>query len=181
MDCDDEKQISIAEEISEKLDSYQGEDENENIFPSSSVSSRAGHRLDFYSMYGGLFFLGLLLSIVCLGATVMIMYYKQITEGYEDKERFDILQKVGMTKKEITKSINSQILTVFFFPLIFAGLHTAVSFNMIARLLLMFGLKNTTLHVLVTVGCFIAFALLYSAFYIITSRVYYGIVSESKK
>ena len=87
------------------------------------TESIAANRTEFYINNGGLFFLGLLLGIVFLFAAVLIMYYKQISEGYEDQSRFGIMQKVGMTKKEIRKSINSQVLTVFFLPLIAAGLH----------------------------------------------------------
>ena len=86
-----------------------------------SVESMAMNRSDFAEIYGGLFFLGILLSIVFVVATTLIMYYKQISEGYEDQGRFEILQKVGMTKKEVKKSINSQVMTVFFLPLIAAG------------------------------------------------------------
>lgn len=83
------------------------------------------------------------------------MYYKQISEGYEDQSRFGIMQKVGMTKKEIRKSINSQVLTVFFLPLIAAGLHLTFAFPMISKLLVLFGLTNTKLLILVTVLCYL--------------------------
>ena len=105
------------------------------------------------------------------------MYYKQIIEGYEDQERFKILKKVGMTKKEIKKSVNSQILTVFFLPLLMAGIHVGFAFPIISRMLMMFGLSNTKFLIAVTAGCFLIFAICYVLFYMVTSRAYYRIVS----
>lgn len=106
------------------------------------------------------------------------MYYKQITEGYEDAGRFEIMQKVGMTKKEIRRSINSQILTVFFAPLLMAGMHIAFALPIISRLLKMFGLFNIPLFIGVTACAFTVFALFYALVYKITSRSYYRIVSK---
>ena len=105
------------------------------------------------------------------------MYYKQITEGYEDQSRFDIMQKVGLTKQQIRKSIDSQILTVFFLPLLTAVVHTMFAFPMVEKLLLLFGLDNNRLFLLVTALSFVVFALFYSIVYFITSRNYYSIVS----
>ena len=107
------------------------------------------------------------------------MYYKQIIEGYEDQSRFEILQKVGMTKKEIKKSINSQVLTVFFAPLIMSGIHMGFAFPLVSKMLMLFGLMNTRLLILVTLGSFGVFALFYILVYLATSRAYYGIVSEN--
>ena len=132
-------------------------------------------------MNGGFFFLGVLLGIVFLFATVLIMYYKQITEGYEDESRFDIMQKVGMTPREIKRSVNSQVLTVFFLPLVTAGVHVAFAFPMIAKLLLLFSLTNVKLFTLVTLGCFLVFALFYILVYRITSYAYLKIISGDKK
>ena len=109
---------------------------------------------------------------------MLIVYYKQITEGYEDQARFTILKKVGMTGREIRKSINSQVLTVFFLPLIAAGIHTAFAFPMVQKLLLLFGLTDTRLFLLVNVGCFLVFTVFYVAVYVATSRSYYRIVSR---
>ena len=102
-------------------------------------------------MFGGLFYLGVMLSIVFLFAAVLIIYYKQISEGYEDQRRFEIMQKVGMTKGEICRSINLQLLTVFFLPLIFAASHVAFAFPIICRLLMMFNLNNVGLFATTTV------------------------------
>lgn len=104
------------------------------------------------------------------------MYYKQISEGYEDAARFEILQKVGMTRKEIKKSINSQILTVFAAPLLASGVHLCFAFPLLRKLLLMFGLSNTPLLVGVTVGSYLVFAVLYVVMYKATSRSYYQLV-----
>ena len=108
------------------------------------------------------------------------MYYKQVVEGYEDQARFDILQKVGMTKEEIRKSINSQILTIFFVPLLTAGIHIIFAFPVVTKLLLLFGLTNTKLFVMVNVGTYLVFAAFYILFYMATSRAYYKIVSETR-
>ena len=137
----------------------------------------AENRYDFYGTYGGFFFLGILLSIVFLFAAVLIIYYKQISEGYEDQKRFEIMQKVGMTRKNIRKSINSQLLTVFFLPLVGAGVHLAFAFQMIRRMLILFNLTNTRLLVETTGITFLAFALIYTLVYRKTSNAYYAIVS----
>lgn len=102
-----------------------------------------------------MFYLGIILSAVFISAAVLIIYYKQISEGYEDQARFNIMRKVGMTKKEIRKSINSQLLTVFFLPLLGAGLHLAFAFPIIRRLLLLFNLNNASLFALTTVISFV--------------------------
>ncbi len=140
------------------------------------VESRAGARADFFGVYGGLFFLGIFLGSLFLVATVLIIYYKQISEGYEDRERFVIMQKVGMSWAEVRASIRSQVLTVFFLPLLAAGVHVAVAFPLIARILLIFNLTNTGLYVVCTLMCFLVFAALYVAIYSWTARTYYRIV-----
>lgn len=150
-------------------------------FKSIIIGSREEKRSSFYSLYGGLFYLGIILSLVFLIAAVLIIYYKQISEGYEDQSRFEIMQKVGMTKREIRKNINSQLLTVFFLPLIFAGMHLALAFPLIRKMLLMFGLYNTMLLIVTAVACFIIFALFYAVVYKITSNTYYKIVSVEEK
>ena len=179
MDCDDETQIMVDAEIQEKISELPPND-TESYF-AIMTESIAANRTEFYINNGGLFFLGLLLGIVFLFAAVLIMYYKQISEGYEDQSRFGIMQKVGMTKKEIRKSINSQVLTVFFLPLIAAGLHLTFAFPMISKLLVLFGLTNTKLLILVTVLCYLVFALFYILVYRITSKAYYSIVSGAKE
>ena len=146
-----------------------------------SVGCREFAREGFYSLYGALFYIGIILSIVFIIAAVLIIYYKQISEGYEDQARFEIMQKVGMTKREIRKSINSQLLTVFFLPLIFAAMHLAFAFPIISKLLLAFNLNNVLLFAVTTVVCFVAFALFYLIVYRITSNAYYNIVSGARE
>ena len=145
------------------------------------LSSLAGARDDFYGSFGGLFLLGIMLSIVFIIAAVLIIYYKQVSEGYEDQSRFEIMQKVGMTKKDIRKSINSQMLTVFFLPLLFAIVHLGFAFPMINKLLLLFGLDNLGLLLLTAAISALVFALFYIIVYRVTSNAYYSIVSGAKE
>lgn len=143
-----------------------------------TIECRTMNEADFFGTYGGLFCLGIILSVEFLFAAVLIIYYKQISEGYEDQSRFGIMQKVGMTKAEIRRSINSQLLTVFYLPLVMAGLHLAFAFPMIRRLLLLFNLNNVGLFALATVISFVMFGVLYALIYRITGNVYYRIVSD---
>jgi len=144
-----------------------------------TVTGLAPERDYFYGMYGALFFLGILLGSVFIAGAVLIMYYKQIIEGYEDQSRFAILQKVGMTHSEIKKSINSQILTVFFLPLLAAGLHTGFAFPMVSRMLYLFEVYNLKLMLIVTVVSYLIFAVFYMLIYKSTSKAYYRIVSHA--
>ena len=174
-----ERQVDLYYELRElchdlALSSYE-------VYSGYSVNSQEFEREDFYGLFGGLFYIGIILSIVFIIAAVLIIYYKQISEGYEDQARFEIMQKVGMTKREIRKSINSQLLTVFFLPLIFAAMHLAFAFPIISKLLLAFNLKNVLLFALTTVVCFVAFAMFYLIVYRITSNAYYNIVSGAKE
>ncbi|MCQ2463116.1 MAG: ABC transporter permease [Clostridia bacterium] len=139
---------------------------------------RTKERADFYITFGGLFFIGIILSVLFILAQVLIIYYKQITEGYEDRARFAILQKVGMTKDDIKKSINSQVLTVFFAPLIMAGIHFAFAFSPIWKILQLFNLNDLKLVVLVSLAAFAVFGLCYTGIYRLTAKAYYKIVSE---
>lgn len=169
----DEEEIAMCERIGERL----SECSESGGYLYYSRESLAANRADFYGMYGGLFFLGIMLSIAFICAAVLIIYYKQISEGYEDRRRFEIMQNVGMTKKEIRSSINSQLLTVFFLPLIFAGLHLGFAFPFIHKLLMLFNLSNLPLLIGTTAISFGVFALLYAVVYRVTSNAYYNIVS----
>lgn len=133
-------------------------------------------RANFYSIYGGLFFLGIFLGTLFLMATVLIMYYKQVSEGYEDQQRFRILQKVGMTPAEVKRTISSQVLSVFFLPLAAACLHIAAAFPMLVRLLRVLSLSNVHLLSLCTAITILCFALIYACIYALTARAYYHIV-----
>ena len=146
-----------------------------------SVDSREDNRESFYDLNGSLFFLGIVLSTVFLLAAVMIIYYKQLSEGYEDYARYEIMQKVGMTKQDIRKSINSQMLTVFFSPLLMAGLHLCFAFPFLWKIMMMFGLNNRTLIIAITVICYIIFGIFYVVVYKITSNLYFYIVSGNKR
>ena len=146
-----------------------------------SVDSREDNRESFYDLNGSLFFLGIVLSTVFLLAAVMIIYYKQLSEGYEDYTRYEIMQKVGMTKQDIRKSINSQMLTVFFSPLLMAGLHLCFAFPFLWKIMMMFGLNNRTLIIAITVICYIIFGIFYAVVYKITSNLYFHIVSGNKR
>ena len=144
---------------------------------SVSVSCTALDKQDAQEFYGSFFFLGIFLGLLFLMATAMIIYYKQISEGYDDRARFELMQKVGMTAEEIRSAVRSQVLTVFFFPLVMAGVHIVFAFKMIAMLMSLLQLTNTTLFALTTVVCFFAFAAVYALIYAITARSYYRIVS----
>ncbi len=140
------------------------------------IESLANNRGDFLATYGGLFFLGIFLGTLFLMATVLIIYYKQISEGYDDKDRFEIMQKVGMSKQEIKKTIRNQILMVFFLPLAFATLHIAFAFPLITKLLAMLNLVNQQLFFITTIGTIIIFAIIYALIFNLTARTYYKIV-----
>lgn len=129
-----------------------------------------------YSFYGAFFFLGMFLGLVFIFATVMIIYYKQVSEGYDDRKRFDIMQKVGMTEAEVRQTIRSQVLIVFFLPLAAAAMHVAFAFPMIRRILAAFSMTNVTLFAVCTIGTFIGFAVIYLLVYLQTSKTYYSIV-----
>lgn len=134
-------------------------------------------RAEFFSLYGSLFFLGILLSVVFLFATLLMLYYKQVVEGYEDASRFAIMQRVGMTKRDIRESVNAQMLLVFLLPLAAAALHLAFAQPMVWQILQIFGIQNLTLFLGVTGAALLVFALLYCAMYRLTSNAYYRIVS----
>ena len=140
------------------------------------ITSQNEMRESFYNIYGGFLFLGCFLGILFLMATTMIIYYKQISEGYDDHDRYEIMQKVGMSRKEVRKAINKQILMVFYLPLVVAIIHICFAFNMVRRLLMLFSLTNIQLFIIVTVGTVIIFSILYGIVYTITARKYYKIV-----
>lgn len=146
-------------------------------FDNMYCESHEAQRGDFVSTFGGLFFLGILLSLIFLMSCVIIMYYKQVSEGFEDKSRFEIMRKVGMTGNDIKKSINSQMLTVFLIPIAFACLHLLVVLPVVNKLLMLFGLFDMP-RLLVTAGiCVLLCAAFYGVVYKLTSNAYYRIVS----
>lgn len=148
--------------------------------PGSTISlqCRSVESVSYTADFTGLFFIGIFLGLLFLMATVLIMYYKQLTEGYEDRKRFEILQNVGMSHTEVRRSINSQILIVFFLPLVTAGIHVAFDFPFIFRVMTLMNLFDKKMFALCTAGCFLAFTVFYIVVYLLTSRLYYRIVRK---
>ena len=181
MGCGDEKQSEIYDEIRDRFMALSEENASGN-YVYWYTESKAASRAEYIALFGGLFFLGILLGAVFLFGTVLIMYYKQISEGYEDQDRFDILMKVGMSRKEVKQSINSQVLTVFFLPLIAAGVHLAFAYPLISRILKLISAgTDEKLFLFVTACCYLVFALFYVVLYWVTSKSYYTIVSAKEK
>ena len=132
----------------------------------------------YYAENGSLLFIGIFLGSLFLMGTAMIIYYKQISEGYEDQKRFEIMQKVGLSRREVRSSVRRQILMVFFLPLLMAMLHITMAFPMIRRMLLLFGMTNTKLFIGCTAGTVLIFAVVYGLIYLMTARSYYHIVER---
>ena len=154
------------------------EDTVTNGLTSRYMESRSANENEFYSLYGGLFFLGVFLGIMFLMVTVMIIFYKQISEGYDDKQRYEIMEKVGMSNEEVKTSIQSQIRMVFFLPIVTAAIHVAAAFPMINRLLMLLNLTNTRLFVICLIITILIFTLIYYIVFKLTSRSYYKIVGN---
>lgn len=176
LDCSEELQIEIYDSVYDTISAQCRTEENH-----FSGTSRAVKKKDYFAAYGGLFFLGIMLSLVFIFAAVLIIYYKQISEGYEDWSRFGIMKKVGMTGREIRKSINSQMLTVFFAPLLVAVIHLAFSFPLIRKLLVLFDVNNLKLLLLTVSVSVLVFAVFYALVYGITANAYYTIVNSAKE
>lgn len=171
---DASKQLDLYKEIQQI-----GRDEQEDYESGFYVLSREESKSTFLSLYGGLFFLGIFLGSLFLMATVLIMYYKQISEGYDDRIRFEIMQKVGMSKEEIKKAIRSQVLMVFFFPFVVSAIHIAFAFPMIKLLLSALSLSNVSLFTICTLLSLLVFGIFYIVTYTLTAKVYYEIVNQS--
>ncbi len=142
------------------------------------VESKADAKANQIGAYGGFFFIGAFLGILFTMAMVLIIYYKQISEGYDDRGRFAIMQKVGMSRKEVKSSINAQVRTIFFLPVIVAGIHVAAAFPMISKMLLKLNLRNTSLFIKNTIICYLVFTILYFIIYHLTAKTYYKIVNN---
>ncbi|MGN0670283.1 MAG: ABC transporter permease, partial [Oscillospiraceae bacterium] len=184
-DCSDDVMKTVIDEISAETYDFIGEHAVDEIDGKlyledtrKTYNSVCYYRSEVNALYSGLFFLGVLFCIVFVLAAVLIMYYKQVTEGFEDKSRFEILQKVGMTKAEIRSSINSQVLTLFFTPLLAAGVHIAFSFPLIVKLLKLFGNMDVGFLALVAVICFALYSAVYIFAYVLTSKSNYRIVAR---
>lgn len=167
LDGTDEEKLALAWDI---LDA----NVDESVY---TVTSRQDNAMDLYAMYGGFLFLGVFLGLLFLLATALIIYYKQISEGYEDQRRYTILRQVGMTDREVRASIHSQILLVFFLPLVTAGIHTAAAYPMVSKLLTLFQLTSTARYALCSLGTFGVFCGVYALVYALTARTYRRIVT----
>ena len=175
VDADLKKQLEFSE-IIRNSELYQGSYYHGSI--SSTFKSEALQA--FRDTYSSMFFLGIFLSILFIMATILIIYYKQISESYDDKERYEIMQNVGMSHTEVKRTIRSQVLTVFFLPLIVAGVHVAFAFPIMSGVLSLLGLMNVTLYIICTVICFLVFALMYGIIFAVTSRLYYKTVNKKQ-
>ncbi len=174
MDGTAEEKAALAQDLREDQISKYSRDTDSD--PLVTMRSRETSRNDFLSLYGGLFFLGIFLGSLFLMATVLIIYYKQIVEGYDDKDRFAIMQKVGMSRQEVKRTVRTQVLLVFFIPLLAAAVHITAAFPMLTRLLNILALDNIPLFLVCTVCTVLVFALIYALVYSMTAKVYYRIV-----
>ena len=162
------------------MEAIRGLKENGQLSDNSWITSgiRAQEYSSYYADNASLLFIGIFLGSLFLLGTAMIIYYKQISEGYEDQKRFEIMQKVGLTHREVKSSIRRQILMVFFLPLLMAMLHISIAFPLIRRMLLLFGMTNTKLFVGCTAGTVLIFGLVYGLIYLMTAKSYYYIVER---
>lgn len=173
-----EEKIDCVNRIRERIQTFEGSGKKELAEVSSySVMSKQEGYDDYISLNGGLLFLGLFLGLMFSMVTVLIIYYKQISEGYEDKERFAIMEKVGMSRREVKAAISSQVRIVFFLPLIAAAVHLAAAFPMLNRLLAMLNLYNSRLFAACLLATLLVFGLIYFIVFRLTSKTYYKIVA----
>lgn len=177
-DADEDAQAAFMQAVQAEMRGDEGSSQNpEWTALNGYIEGRAGAEESFYSLYGSLFFIGMLLGAVFLMATALIIYYKQISEGYEDRERFSIMQKVGLSRREVHRSIKSQVLTVFYLPLVMAGIHIAFAFPLLRKVMALMNLTNTGLFLRGCALTYVIFAVIYAAIYALTARSYYKIVS----
>ena len=173
LNTDPETQLTVERE----LDFGQGYSAAEvGSWERVNADSKESFTRDYYALNGGFFFLGLFLGFLFIMAAVLIIYYKQVSEGYEDRERYRIMQDVGLERRMVKSSISSQILVVFFAPLLVAAIHVAFDFQLMLHLLAMFGLHEGGTTLLCTAGTFLVFAVIYGLVYLLTARTYYRIV-----
>lgn len=175
LECADEEALALRE-------SWQAAAMEDGFFAGTGswdylkVTTRAEMAVDGYAMAGGFLFLGILLGLIFLLATALILYYKQVSEGYEDRGRFEIMRRVGLSQRQIRASIRGQVLTVFFLPIAVAAIHILFDFNLVVRLLTLFSVRNVLIVALCTGGTVLAFLLVYGLMYLLTARSYYKIV-----
>ena len=178
VDGNDAEAIELKKLFDEKIEVFRSQGHFSQKGDMVSNRARAEEKENFYGLNGGLLFVGILLGCVFLMGTALIIYYKQISEGYEDKERFQIMRKVGMSRQEVRSSIRRQILMVFFLPLMAACVHIAMAFPLMKRMLLLVGMVNDRLFLMCTVATAVAFAAVYGLIYLVTARSYYRILEK---
>lgn len=174
VNASEEEQLKVADEYDKYLDQFNAQLNTEGSYVYGSNLADASSQMS--ALFGGVFFIGIFLSIIFMVGTVLVIYYKQISEGYEDRERFIILQKVGLDQKQIKQTINKQVLTVFFLPLLFAFLHLAFAYHMLSLILKVIGVLDTTMMLIVTLSICAIFLIAYVLIFMITSRSYRKIV-----
>ncbi|WP_415741797.1 ABC transporter permease [Streptococcus pseudopneumoniae] len=170
----EEEQLKVAEEYEKYLNQFNAQLDTEGSYVYGSNLADASAQMSV--LFGGVFFIGIFLSIIFMVGTVLVIYYKQISEGYEDRESFIILQKVGLDQKQIKQTINKQVLTVFFLPLLFAFIHLAFAYHMLSLILKVIGVIDTTMMLIVTLSICAIFLIAYVLIFMITSRSYRKIV-----
>lgn len=170
----EEEQLKVAEEYEKYLNQFNAQLDTEGSYVYGSNLADASAQMS--ALFGGVFFIGIFLSIIFMVGTVLVIYYKQISEGYEDRERFIILQKVGLDQKQIKQTINKQVLTVFFLPLLFAFIHLAFAYHMLSLILKVIGVIDTNMMLIVTLSICAIFLIAYVLIFMITSRSYRKIV-----
>ena len=170
-----EEQLKLSDDFEEFVNNFSHNLKNEDgmVYGGGTASDAIAQ---MNALFGGVLFIGIFLSIIFMIGTVLVIYYKQISEGYEDRERFVILQKVGLDQKQIKQTINKQVLTVFFLPVIFAFLHLAFAYHMLSLILKVIGVVDTAMMLSVTLSICGIFALIYVLIFMITSRSYRRIV-----
>lgn len=170
-----EEQLKLSDDFEEFVNNFSHNLKNEDgmVYGGGTASDAIAQ---MNALFGGVLFIGIFLSIIFMIGTVLVIYYKQISEGYEDRERFVILQKVGLDQKQIKQTINKQVLTVFFLPVIFAFLHLAFAYHMLSLILKVIGVVDTAMMLTVTLSICGVFALVYVLIFMITSRSYRRIV-----
>lgn len=164
----EEEKKEIADQLNEK---YGWDAGGNNLY-----NSRLLEREEWYSLNGGFLFLGIFLGLLFTIGTVLITYFKQVSEGFDDREKFQIMQKVGLDKEMIQESTHSQIVWMFLLPIVIATIHVSFAYPIVRKLLILFGITNETTWLLSFVGVVIAFAAIYWMIYRVTSKVYYSIV-----
>lgn len=174
VNASEEEQLKVADEYDKYLDQFNAQLNTEGSYVYGSNLSDASAQMS--ALFGGVFFIGIFLSIIFMVGTVLVIYYKQISEGYEDRERFIILQKVGLDQKQIKQTINKQVLTVFFLPLLFAFIHLAFAYHMLSLILKVIGVIDTTMMLIVTLSICAIFLIAYVLIFMVTSRSYRKIV-----